>query len=175
VLALLAPSSAASNRSEVLNALKSLPTYFEDRGKSDEKDAQLRTVAAAIHKASGGDRQIAALLVVIAFHESALSLRIHAGACKANECDHGLAASLWQLHANGRSLEEWATLAGQDPEATLKAATAAAQLLQALRHSCGRESAYILTAFAGRRCSATDWAGLAPRLATLKKIEGKLK
>jgi hypothetical protein len=176
LLALLAPSSSASNRQQVLDALRGLPCYYEDRDKPDEKAAQLKGVAFAIHRASGGDAQIAALLIVIAFHESTLSIRIHQGLCKQNECDHGKAASLWQLHESARiPLEEWKALAGEDPATTLKAAIATAQLLQALRHSCGRDPAFILTAYAGRRCSATDWKGLEPRLATLRRVEGKLK
>lgn len=160
----------------ILRALMSLPTFHEDRAPEmkEQKRAQLITVANAIGAASKGDKDLAAMLVTVAYHESAISLRIHAGQCKPSECDHGLAASIWQLHSSKRiPLEEWTTLAGLDPGATKLAAKRAAQMLIGARFSCGRDPARMMTSYAGLRCDA-PWPGLAPRLATYAKVRGKL-
>lgn len=169
-------AKAAPSDGPIMRALLSLPTFHEDTGAehAQEKRAQLITVANAIGAAAKGDKDLAAMLVTVAYHESAMSLRIHAGQCKPSECDHGLAASIFQLHSSKRiPLDEWATLASLDPEATKLAAKRAAQMLIGARYICGRDPARIMTSFAGLRCDA-PWAGLAPRLQTFAKIRGRL-
>jgi hypothetical protein len=91
VLALLFVVANAWSRTplSVLRALDSLPVYKHDRGpeQAELKAAQLQSVSAAITEAAQGDRDLAALLVTVGYHESAWSMAIGAGHCERHQCD----------------------------------------------------------------------------------------
>jgi hypothetical protein len=72
-----------------------------------EEAVDARELAEAIAIASKGDRGWAALLLTTAASESALSARIARGDCLKHECDHGLAWSLYQIHANQQNVSAW--------------------------------------------------------------------
>jgi hypothetical protein len=116
----------------LLAAISALPTFHEDVGEQfvAQKQAQAELIANAISDAAesvqgwpGSKRELAMLLLTVAWHETRLSLRIHEGRCRPYECDHGRARGLWQLHAHA-SLphERWLTVAGLDAQSTLNAA-----------------------------------------------------
>lgn len=161
------------------SAIRQLPTFHEDvtsGGRSEAKEAQLTLIASEVAKASRGaplpPRQWAALLLTIGFHESAFSLRIHAGDCKPKECDRGKARSPWQLHQNNFNRESWELLVGV--ENTRVQVLAANELLRRVSQNCVNSTRQptvpgILTAYAGRRCFQ-DWPGLNARLATFGSL-----
>lgn len=152
----------------LLTAIATFPTFHEDVGEqfSVRKQEQAQMIATAIDQAvdeSSGwpdsKRELASLMLTIAWHETRLSLRIHDGRCKPLECDRGRARGLWQLQAQ-RSLprERWLLVAGLNPEATDGAAREAARFVVRSRRMCAvatRGRAWIgptLTAYAGRGC-----------------------
>jgi hypothetical protein len=154
--------------SYVLAAIAALPTFHEDIGEqfTATKHAQAETIAAAIADAvdhvddwPGSKRELATLLLTVAWHETGLSLRIHEGRCKPYECDHGRARGLWQLHVHSLlPRARWLGVAGLDFESTRTAAFEAARALVRSRHMCAagvRTSAWVaptLAAYAGRGC-----------------------
>src|SRR6266576_1369009 len=91
--------------------LLGLPIYQEDVD-SLIKPGQLDTVAGAVAEVAGGNRRLAALLVVIGHAETGYSLRIHEGHCRPWECDHGRARGPWQTWRNGMPAEKWAKMRG---------------------------------------------------------------
>jgi hypothetical protein len=152
----------------LLTAIAALPTFHEDVGENfvAEKQSQAQMIAGAIEQAVGevrdwpdSQRELAALMLTIAWHETRLSLRIHDGRCKPHECDRGRARGLWQLHVH-RSLprERWLLVAGLTAEATRNAAREAAIALVRSRRMCsvatrGRDwVGATLTAYAGVGC-----------------------
>ncbi|HYO94086.1 MAG TPA: hypothetical protein VER33_06215 [Polyangiaceae bacterium] len=152
----------------LLTAIASLPTYREDIGPefAEQKLQQSQMVAEAINEAvdgaenwSGTRRELATLMLTVAWHETRLSLRIHDGRCKPLECDRGRARGLWQLQVQ-RSLprEQWLKVAGFEPEPTRIAAREAVKMLVRSRRMCsvvtrGRDwVAPTLTAYAGCGC-----------------------
>jgi len=152
----------------VLAALASLPVFVEDRGaeRAAAKVIQFHHVALAIDDASrakgwpGSDRELAALMLTVAWHETKLSLRIHAGTCRRWECDRGRARGLWQMHAEATSSTiAWHALTGIDPASTRLAAAEAARALVRSRRMCRSLEAHgiswvemTLTGYAGRGC-----------------------
>lgn len=63
-------------------------------------EARLRSIAEDIASAADGDRERAAKLLGVAWHESGFAADVDAGLCAHEErgrCDGGRAASLWQL------------------------------------------------------------------------------
>lgn len=152
----------------LLTAIAALPTYKEDVGEhlAVQKHDQAQMIATAIDQAveetrgwPGSKRELASLMLAIAWHETRLSLRIHDGRCKPYECDRGRARGLWQLHAH-RSLprERWLKVAGLNPEFTRNAASEAALALVRSRRMCAVASrgrdwvGPVITAYAGRGC-----------------------
>jgi hypothetical protein len=166
----------------ILSALLSLPVYKEDVN-DDRKHAQLKMIAEAIAQVSSESKwpnrkQHAALLIAIAYHETGLSLRIHAGNCKPYECDGGRARGLWQLHSNAYVPPPiWYELAGLDFGRTRASALEASRALNRAYWMCARHDgdkvAMALTAYAGLGCRAT-WKGLKPRLQTYASVLRKL-
>jgi hypothetical protein len=152
----------------LISAILSLPTFHEDIGEQlvAQKRAQAELIASAVAEAAeksrgwpGSQRELAVLLVTIAWHETRFSLRIHDGHCRPYECDHGRARGLWQLHVHASlPRERWLTVAGLDPVSTLNGATEAATALIRSRHWCARQArgrdwvAPTLLAYAGRGC-----------------------
>ncbi|MFZ5890898.1 MAG: hypothetical protein ACOY0T_07600 [Myxococcota bacterium] len=153
----------------LLAAIATLPTFHEDVGPAlvSKKQAQAQVIAQAISDVAesaegwnGSKRELATLLLTVAWHETRFSLRIHAGNCKPYECDRGRARSLWQLHAHASLPKEtWVGLAGLDVDSTRRAAREAAKALTRSRNMCsGRASgvelvAQTLSAYAGRGCA----------------------
>ena len=152
----------------LLTAIASLPIFHEDVGEkfATQKHDQAQMIASAIEKAveqstewPDSPRELAALMLTVAWHETRLSLRIHDGLCKPHECDNGRARGLWQLHVH-RSLprERWLQVAGFPPENTTRAAQEAAIALVRSRRMCavatrGRDwLGATLTAYAGGGC-----------------------
>ncbi|HET9958094.1 MAG TPA: hypothetical protein VFQ61_26545, partial [Polyangiaceae bacterium] len=154
--------------SYVLMGITALPTFHEDVGDrySEQKRIQAETIATAIAEVAekaqgwpGTPRELASLLLTVAWHETRLSLRIHEGNCRPFECDHGRARGLWQLHMHASlPRERWLTVAGLDPDSTRAAAQEAARALIRSRRMCMSVSRgadwvpYTLVAFAGRGC-----------------------
>ena len=77
-------------------AISSLPMFHEDVGDqfAAQKRDQAVLIADAISHAAentkgwpGSKRELATLLLTVAWHETRLSLRIHDGRCKPFECD----------------------------------------------------------------------------------------
>jgi hypothetical protein len=154
----------------LLAAIASLPTFHEDIGDelAVQKRAQAETIATAITQAvektpnwPGSKRELATLLLTVAWHETRLSLRIHDGHCKPYECDHGRARGLWQLHAHASlPRERWLTVSGLDLPSTVNGASEAALALTRSRYMCSKSAraggdwvALTLLAFAGHGCS----------------------
>lgn len=170
----------------ILSVLSSLPVFHEDVGSSD-KSSQLEEVASAVYQTSirvrwGGDRrELAALLLTIAWHETRLSLRIHAGDCKPLECDRGRSLSLFQLQA--RSLSNpvfWPALRVRTPESTLFSALEAGRALSRSRNLCrslyrsGDDWVpYTLGAYAGRGCSRS-LPDMDARVSTYRRVRIRL-
>jgi len=150
----------------LLIAISSLPTFHEDVGEqfAARKREQAQLIASAISRAAegaqgwpGSKRELATLLLTVAWHETRLSLRIHDGHCKPFECDHGRARGLWQLHAHASlSRDRWLTVAGLDEQSTFNAASEAALALTRSRHMCRQRGAdwvaSTISAYAGRGC-----------------------
>jgi hypothetical protein len=153
----------------LLAAIATLPTFHEDLGTVlvEKKHAQAQVIAQAIADVaesaegwSGSKRELATLLLTVAWHETRFSLRIHEGNCKPYECDHGRARSLWQLHVHASlPREQWLGLAGLDAESTRRAAREAAKALSRSRNMCSGRAhgtelvAQTLSAYAGRGCA----------------------
>lgn len=168
----------------ILAALQKLPTYHEDRG-AEGKLEQLTVIAQAIDAASRLKSpvprdEMRGMLITIAFHESTLSLRIHAGNCKPKECDFGKARTSWQIHKNWFISEDvYERMVGLGLESTTLAATEAANALSRAWRYCsrwdGNKIAMALTAYAGRGCNPENWAGVVPRMTTYNKVMRTLK
>jgi hypothetical protein len=153
----------------ILAAIASLPTFHEDVGPGlvARKQAQAQVIAQAISDVAesaegwrGTKRELATLLLTVAWHETHFSLRIHEGNCKPYECDHGRARSLWQLHVHASLPKEtWLSLAGVDIESTRRAAREAAKALTRSRNMCSGRAQGLelvgqtLSAYAGRGCA----------------------
>jgi hypothetical protein len=156
-----------------LEALYSLPLYFEDRAPQSErlKDEQYRALARATTAAAKDKRELAFLLAW-GWHETKFSLRIAAGNCKPWECDRGLARSPWQLHRNGMSAEQWALMQGSENIA--HQAEEAARRARGMLAWCGSaEGAF--RAMTGRGCSASLYRRDATaRVATYRRVLGRL-
>ena len=152
----------------LLAAIATLPTFHEDIGPqyAARKHAQAEVIAQAISDVaesaegwSGTKRELATLLLTVAWHETHFSLRIHEGNCKPYECDNGRARSLWQLHVHpSLPRATWLGLAGVDVDATRRAAREAAKALTRSRNMCSSRArgvelvAQTLSAYAGRGC-----------------------
>lgn len=146
----------------------------EDRN-DPEREAHLARVAAAIWAESAHaprpPGEWRSLMAAVGIRESGFSRRIMAGRCKRSECDHGLAAGGWQLHANALNRAEWERQAG---DIELQAKLASAQLKRAFR-TCERSGVPwlvgTLNAYAGKRCGADHWPGLDQRIQTFNRLQ----
>lgn len=189
----------------ILSVLLSLPVP-RDGEPADARAERLVTIAEAITSATneatcsgawsrsdwcrtvwGGTRaELAALLIVQAYRESGLALRVHAGDCLPTECDarrlpgggiEHQAVGLWQLHRSAYVPEPlWRELAGVEPVPTFLAARSAARILASGRAWCARSGGdpleATLSAYAtGGRCS---WVGAPRRAAMARRFMTKL-
>jgi hypothetical protein len=168
----------------LLLAISSLPTFKEDVGEFflPKKRAQAEIIAQAIAEVSettrgwpGSKRELASLLLTVAWHETRLSLRIHDGLCKPYECDRGRARGLWQLHAHASlPKERWLAVAGLDLESTRNGAAEAAKALVRSRRLCLRGTnadwvAPTLSAYAGLGCGGS-LPDAAERVRTFRRL-----
>lgn len=163
-------------------ALHVLPTYKDDTAEElrDAKEQQLADLSAAIASVTNS-REWAALVATVAYSESGLSLRLFRGECRPHECDSRTvngervfaAWSPWQQHKNKLNESVWGS-----PGLTVQASEAAKMLKRAF-YTCNRGQlradwpARTLTSYSGRRCDAI-WPGLETRLATYRRIVGRL-
>lgn len=95
---------------------------------------------------ASGRKELAALLVTIAWFESGLEPRIGAGKCRANECDAvklpggrilHQANGYWQLHKTGLlTADEWREVRGTGEWSVFVQATGAARTLAASVSAC---------------------------------------
>ena len=152
--------------------LLTLQVYREDV-RSERLQGHQEAIAAAVQaEASNAPRpgeEWVALMLTVASNETHFSLRIFDGACKPQECDHGRAKGLWQIHSNTLNRDAWAK---QDGDIALQAHLASDALKRAY-WTCSRSGVPwlqgTLNAFAGRRCGDT-WPGLGVRLATYQRL-----
>jgi hypothetical protein len=107
----------------VLAALLSLPLSVEDRPATPAKTAELESIAAAVHREARGDFNVAAMTLMLGWHESAFSSRIGRSDCVKLECDpvrkrgkvvDRRARGWFQMHRNGMQQAEWDALKGPD-------------------------------------------------------------
>lgn len=175
----------------ILAVLLSLPPSAADaRETANERAQRLEVLARAIDEASaeatcaddrdpecaptwpGSQAELAALLISTGWHESAFARHVHAGACRAHECDNGRARSPWQLHASGMvPVAEWRAMAGSSADATYTAAVAAARVLASGRARCRSVSGALAAYATGGRCS---WSGTRARLRTAQRVQPRL-
>lgn len=159
-------------------AIRKLPTYYEDvppggvAGRTTEKEAQLTAIAQEVARVSRrapyAPRKWAAVLLTIAWHESTLSLRIHAGQCKPWECDAGKARGIFQLHRSAANAPQWDRMHGR--EFTAEQVTAADQLLRRLTRTCGDGVEGTFEAYMGKRCGSGD-----PKVRARMETFGRLR
>lgn len=168
-----------------LAALQILPVFHEDVG-SPEKETQLAMVAQAITEAVAeqpkrpiSKQQLMAADIAIAYHESALSLRIHRNECnlKKGECDEGRAISSFQLQASALSTPSvWPTLGFYEFASTKLSAKEATRAFVRSYWYCrsagveGDPIALAFTAYAGRGCQLDKWQGWKVRLQTFNRV-----
>lgn len=138
-------------------ALQALPPAWGEVEEPMARDVRLANLAVAIDEATDGEEELAAALVIEAWHETRLSLRVHRMGPRKDT--RGYAISLWSLHSWALvPYSEWRTLGGL--EGTPRAAHAAARVLRWSRARCGSwQGAFALYA-TGRSCR---WSGAAQR------------
>lgn len=150
---------------KILALLLSLPIWPEDAQHWDQKQAQLVTIADAVAAYAETPAE-AALLLASGFEESGFSLRIHAGQCHPDECDHGRARGPWQLQRDGMSLESWDQMSGV--ENTPAQVRTAVKRLRFYREMCGDTPGTIARYF-GLRCRERT-PGVAHRFRTYRRF-----
>jgi hypothetical protein len=158
----------------VAAALAILPVNHEDSA-NPFKGAQLYTIAQAVAAASR-DRDEAAFLLAIGYHETKFSFRVHLGICRAFECDHGDALSSWQMHQNGRSTEEWHGFVGLSFDNTKAAASAALGHVRFAQRVCRGEPDPIVATFRAYNGSGCRMSipGERDRVTTFRRVRGRL-
>ena len=143
-------------------ALQALPPAYGEQEDPNARDARLADLAVAIDEAADSDDQteaeeLAAALVVEAWEETRLSVRVHRMGPRKDT--RGYAISLWSLHSwTLVPRSEWLTLGGL--EGTTRAAHAAARVLRWTRARCGSWSGAFALYATGRTCR---WKGAAQR------------
>lgn len=162
------------------------PPTPSDGESLEARELRYAVIAEAIAAASS-NREQAAALVALSWHESGWHWRIHAGRCRPLECDplrrRGVtiahhAVGIWQLHQHGYLPREvWASLAGVDAAATSRSAIEASKaLLRARGHCRGdrttRAERMVSLYATGSRCS---WSGARARVATMARVEGAMR
>ncbi len=167
----------------IFGVLSALPVSTADRDVDPEvKREQLETIADAIATASkhqkwpGSRRELALMLMAVAWHETHFALHVHAGNCRPLECDRGRARGLWQQHVSSTSTPAaWQELGGLSFESTTFAARQAARALVRSRLMCraleqgGADwRGMTFAAYAGRGCRGS-FSGLNARVASYSR------
>jgi hypothetical protein len=158
----------------VIAALAILPVHYEDRS-NPFKGAQLYTVAQAVASVSR-DRDEAAFLIALGWHETKFSFRVHHGLCREFECDKGRAQSVWQIWKHSRSTEEWHGFVGISLDATKAAAGAALGHVRFAQRVCRGEPDPIVATFRAYNGSGCRMPipGERDRVATFRRVRGKI-
>jgi hypothetical protein len=166
----------------LLALLLSLPAYYRDVETPAERLERMTTVAQGISNAvdestctgafersdwckvvwPGSRNQLAALLVTEADSESHLAAHVHAGRCRANECDGGWAHGIFQQQPGPwLTLDEWQQIQGVEiVPTTLSALAATRHLSSGLKRCRSIEGAISFYA----RPSTCRWPGAALRM-----------
>lgn len=192
-------------RALLFHLLMSLPPSKYTAEDAADREARMHTVACAVADASeqltcyrqercrrlwpGPARELALVLLTIAWHESGLDRDVHAGQCKPFQCDpvHSRgqavvfrAASLWQVHSSAfvpRRL--WSTLAGTDEESTRRAAVVAGRIASVARNMCAyqhRGKDWLPMTFAAYGTGGSCFKeSSAARAATFRRFDRKLE
>lgn len=179
-MARCADASPEPLESWTLKRALSLPVYYEDQSPggiselTTEKRHELEFLAAGIaqvakRQAPLPQRQWAALLLTIGFHESTFSLRILAGHCRKHECDGGRARGLFQAHRLASMSDEmWARLVGIE-NLPVQVEQADELLRRHVRTCPGDVATSIITGYMGKRCGAES-KEVAARLETFRRL-----
>lgn len=175
----------------LLAILLALPVYHLDKEAPSERSARMLVVAqsidAAVSKATcdgpfaddackpvwaGSREELGALLVTVAWHETALAQHVHAGRCERWECDHFAARSIFQLHVNPWvSHATWDQLEGTGYVPTVTSAYAAARILGAGLKRC-RSPEASMGFFANGNCR---WGGVGKRAPLYRRTLAALR
>lgn len=155
----------------ILTWLMQRPVHKSDIGEVDRL-SRMSQVAEAVGVVSGGNRLMAASLLVIADEESAFRRDVQTGNCPKHECDEGRARSAYQLHRPSTvSREEWLGWAGPDYHNVLGATIQASRLLYAGRHKCGNLEGAMAYYATGGKC---EWSRAKARADRVLMLAGKL-
>lgn len=129
------------------------------------------TVATAISKVAGNDRQLVHLLVTIARHESAFLRSVHDGTLRGQAGEKGL----WQVHPSLPEYDECRP--GVDLGATVSCALVAAEQLKRARRYCGTVAGTIALYGSGQSCQPSGaWVeGVVARLATYNRSRDRAR
>jgi hypothetical protein len=121
----------------ILLWILSLPQAWKEELPERERAEQVRPIAEAIARWSD-DRELAAIAVSVAWHETKFLARIQAGDCKKFECDRGRARGYFQPHEDASLLarERWDDLVGLGDHNVDAQAEVALQLLRRGRKVC---------------------------------------
>lgn len=178
----------------VLLALVRLPVWHEDTEEVG-REARLATIAEAVESASTratcGDRwaeavdppcvpiwprtaeELASLLAMKAWKETALSSRWHAGDCRGKECDGGTSQSPWQLKkARWMTAYPWEDLPQHDLVSTTWAAWYAARVLSCGYSRCHSVEGAVSAYATGSRC---DWGEAPSRVRLAQSIQLQIR
>ncbi len=140
----------------LLVILQSLPGYYEDDRAEPwiDRTERFSDISTAIVSVSAGNVHRMALLAMKAWFETRLSWRIHADRCRPDECDRGLAKSLFQLQQTGNLTKaQWDAFGGLSLEATIRAARHANLVLNRSFKLCKSVTGAISMYATGRHCS----------------------
>ena len=193
----------------LLALLTSLPVFTGDTETPLQRSARLETIAHAVDSAGDyatctGDyatvdwcrpvwprksaRQLKVMLIMLGRAESNFAERVHAGRCRADECDavklpggrvFHRAQTPWQMQYTALVAPEWASMVGKEYWPTFQAAYAASKVLGASWSRCRREPqrgpltgdwmTWSVSGYAtgGRTCS---WSRAAGRVAEYQRL-----
>jgi hypothetical protein len=178
----------------VFLALVRLPVWHEDTeeiGREDRLAVMAASVENATLRATCGDRwaelvdppcrpiwrrspeELASLLSMKAWKETALAARWHAGDCRGKECDGGTSMSPWQLKRAAYMVEApWEAIIGTDLTATTWGAWYAARALSCGYNRCRSVEGAVSVYATGGSC---DWSGAPGRVRLAQAINLQIR
>jgi hypothetical protein len=175
----------------ILVALLRLPVFHEDLeevGRIERMTTIAYAIESATIRATCGDawpelgcrriwkrsrEELASLLVMKAWKETALCRRWHAGDCRGSECDHGTSAGLWQLKPTPWMTEwPWDELAQTGFIPTAYSAWYAARILSCGLKTCGSVEGAVAIYATGSSC---EWDEAAERVSLAVRIRRDIK
>lgn len=174
----------------ILTMLLALPPAYEDRVEPDRIE-RLTVIADAVSQSvvratcdgyddciavwPGAPRELAALVVAVGWWESRYAANVHAGKCRADQCDAvkmpggyvvHRARSPWQLQRTSWAEPVWTKLEGTGLVETRNAAWVATAILAEGHRRCKTDVGAVAW-YATGRCL---WSGAAKRAATARKL-----